>query len=81
MDMWHWINQDLHVDNWGVTPISLAAPFGLITLILMARRLAGEKGPKTETAGIAGMALIAIIIGAAFFWIFAGLEVMERSFH
>jgi hypothetical protein len=80
MDLWYWINQNLQVDSWGVTPISLAAPFGLIVLIVMARRLAGERGPKMETADFAGMALIAVIIGAAFFWIFAGLGLMERSF-
>ena len=80
MDWWNWIVQSLHVDSWGITPMSLAAPFGLITLMVMARRLARERGPGTG-GEIGGIVFLAAIVGAAFLWIFAGLGLMERTFH
>ena len=80
MGMWNWIDTNLHVESWGVTPLSLAAPFGLVILIMMAGRFARAKGAKTETTDLSGMAIIAVIIGAAFFWIFAGIGVIHQTF-
>jgi hypothetical protein len=80
MSLWNSIVQNLRVGDWGVTPVSLAAPFGLVILMLMARRFAREKGPKAESGDIAGVAFLAIIIGAAFLWIIAGLGMIARSF-
>ncbi len=80
MGMWNWIVESLHVDSWGVTPVSLVAPFGLVILIMMGGRLVREKGPKDGSRDIGGIALIAVIVGVAFLWIFAGLGLMERSF-
>ncbi|HEX4157496.1 MAG TPA: hypothetical protein VHY79_03405 [Rhizomicrobium sp.] len=80
MGLWNSIVQNLRVDSWGVAPISLAAPFGLLVLMLMARRFVRERGPKAESGDIAGVAFLAIIIGVAFLWIIAGLGLIERSF-
>ncbi|HTT83870.1 MAG TPA: hypothetical protein VMF67_10345 [Rhizomicrobium sp.] len=81
MGLWDSIVQNLRVDSWGVTPASLVAPLGLVTLIMMAGRLARAKGPKLESGSLTGLALIAVIIGAAFCWILAGLGFLQRSFH
>ncbi len=81
MDLWNWILQSLQVDSWGVTPISLVAPFGLLAMMVMVRRFAREKGPNMESRDIGGMALIVVIVGAAFLWVFAGVGLIERSFH
>lgn len=80
MGMWDWIDTNLHVDSWGVTPLELAAPMGLVILIMMAGRFARARGPKTESADMGGMAIIAVIIGAAFFWVFAGINLIHQTF-
>lgn len=80
MDLSNWNMPDWTAQGWGITPISLAAPFALVILILMARRLLKPAGPKMETRDIGGMALIFVIIGAAFLWIFAGLGLLARIF-
>ena len=81
MDLWNWILQNLHVQDWGVTPSSLMAPLALVALIVIAGRIARRKGPSTESRDIAGGVLITVIIGAAFFWIFAGIGLLQRTFH
>jgi hypothetical protein len=81
MGLWDLIVKDLHVDSWGVTPAALGAPFGLIVLMLMARRFARERGPRPGSDDIGGVAFLAIIIGAGFLWIFAGLGLLARTFH
>ena len=80
MDLWNWIVERLNVDSWGVTPKSLLAPLALVILIGMAGRFVRTRGPKMESGAVAGVALIAVIIGAAFFWIFMGLDMLGRSF-
>lgn len=80
MDLWNWISQSLQVDSWGVTPMALVAPFGLLTVAVMARRFVRARGPKTESADVAGMALVAVIVGAAFLFIFEGLGLVDRAF-
>ena len=81
MDLTNWGIQDWTVGGWGVTPLSLAAPFALIALILMARRLVREKGPKMEKRDVGGAVIITAIIGGAFLWVFAGLGLLGRIFH
>jgi len=53
---------------------------GLVILIMMAGRFARARGPKTESADMGGMAIIAVIIGAAFFWVFAGINLIHQTF-
>jgi hypothetical protein len=80
MELWNRIVQSLNVDSWELTPKSLLAPLALMIMIVMAGRLVRQKGPKMESGTVGGVALIAVIIGAAFFWIFAGLDLLGRSF-
>lgn len=80
MDLWNRIVQSLRVDSWELTPKSLLAPLALVILIMIAGRVARAKGPKMESGAVGGVALIAVIIGAAFFWIFAGHDLLGRSF-
>jgi hypothetical protein len=77
----YWNLADLHVDKWGVTPISLVAPVALLMTMLVVRRFARAAGPRTGTADFASAALIFIIIAAAFLWVFAGLGFLARIFH
>ena len=81
MDFASWNLQTLNIDSWGLTPLSLAAPFALITVILMGRRLSREIAPKMERRDVGGAVVITTIIGAAFLWIFAGLGLLSRIFH
>ena len=81
MDLTNWDFQNLSIENWGMTPLSLAAPLALITVILMGRRFSRAIGPKMETRDVGGGFVIAAIIGAAFLWIFAGLGLLSRIFH
>jgi hypothetical protein len=81
MDFANWGIPTMTVNGWGITPLSLAAPFALIALIMMARRVSQTAGPKMVSRDIGGMALIALIIGGAFLWIFAGLGLLGRIFH
>jgi hypothetical protein len=81
MDFSSWGVPTMTVNGWGITPLSLAAPFALIALIMMARRVTRTAGPKMESRDIGGMALITLIIGAAFLWIFAGLGLLGQIFH
>jgi hypothetical protein len=69
------------VGGWGITPMSLMAPFALLILMMMARRFSQPAGPKMETRDVKGAALITVIIGAAFLWIFAGLGLLGRIVH
>ena len=69
------------VNGWGITPFALAAPFALIVLIMLGRRFSQPTGPKIERRDIGGAALITVIIGAGFLWIFAGLGLLGRIFH
>ncbi|HEX3665923.1 MAG TPA: hypothetical protein VHU23_11890 [Rhizomicrobium sp.] len=80
MEVWNSIVQSMQSESWGGTPLTLAAPFGLLTMAFMARRFAREKGPKTESSDIAGIAFIALIIAAAFFFVYQGLALLEISF-
>jgi len=79
MDFASWGIPDT-IEGWGITPISLVAPFALLVMMLMMRRVARASGPRTESRDFASAALIFIIIGAAFLWIFAGLGLMSRVF-
>jgi hypothetical protein len=81
MDFASWNLQNLNIANWGMTPMSLAAPFALITLILMAQRLSRENGPKMEKRDVGGAVLITAIVGGAFLWVYAGLGLLARTFH
>ena len=81
MNLTNWGMSALHIDSWGMTPISLMAPFALLIVMIMARRFLKPAGPKMETRDIGGAALITVIIGAAFLWIFAGLGLLARIFH
>ena len=81
MDFATWNLQTLSIDGWGLTPLSLAAPFALITVILMGRRLSREIGPKVDKRDVSSAFLITAIIGSAFLWIFAGLGLISRIFH
>jgi len=81
MDFTNFDVQNLSIDNWGVTPLSLAAPLALITVILMGRRLSHEVSPRMESRDVGGAFVIAGIIGAAFLWVFAGLGLLTRIFH
>lgn len=80
MGWWDWIDQKLQVDSWGVTPMSLAIPVGLVALIIVAGRLARQRSAKTESRDIGGMVLITLIIGAAFLFIFSGVGFLHRTF-
>jgi hypothetical protein len=80
MELWNRIVESLNIDSWGLTPKSLLAPVALVILIMMVGRFVRTRGPKMESGAVAGVALIAVIIGAAFFWIFAGLDLLGRSF-
>jgi len=70
-----------NVQGWGITPTSLVAPVALIAMMFMARRVARAAGPRTDTRDFGSAALIFIVIGAAFLWIFAGLGLLARIFH
>ena len=80
MNFSNWNLADLHVDKWGVTPISLVAPFALLMMMLVVRRVARTAGPKSDTRDFASAALIFIVIAAAFLWVFAGLGLLARIF-
>jgi len=80
MDLKSWGFPDWTVQAWGITPASLVAPFGLLLMMLMMRRVARTAGPKTDTRDFGSAALIFVIIGAAFLWIFAGLGILGRIF-
>lgn len=81
MNLTSWGFPDWTVQGWGITPISLMAPFALLIVMIMARRFLKPAGPKMETRDVGGAALITVIIGAAFLWIFAGLGLLARIFH
>ena len=81
MDYSNWSVANLHVDAWGVTPVSLVAPFALLAMMLMVRRVARAAGPRMDKPDFASAALIFIVIGAAFLWVFAGLGMLGRIFH
>jgi len=81
MDFGSWYLQGLNVAGWGITPWSLAAPFALITVILMGRRLSQESAPKVEKRDVGGAVLITAIVGGAFLWVIAGLGLLSRIFH
>ena len=82
MDFASWgIPNNFSATSWGVTPMSLAAPFALLIVILMSRRITQTTGPKMEKRDVGGAALITVIIGAAFLWIFAGLGMLGRIVH
>jgi hypothetical protein len=81
MNFASWGIPDWTVQAWGITPVSLVAPFALLVMMLMMRRVIRAAGPKTETRDFASAALIFVIIGAAFLWIFAGLGLIARIFH
>jgi hypothetical protein len=81
MEFATWNLQTLNIDGWGMTPLSLAAPFALITVILMGRRLSREIGPKMDKRDVGSAFIITAIIGGAFLWIFAGLGLLTRIFH
>lgn len=68
------------VQGWGITPISLVAPAALVVMMVMVRCVARAAGPKTDRPDFGSAALIFVIIGAAFLWIFAGLGLMARMF-
>jgi len=81
MDFANWGIQNLQVGTWGMTPMSVTAPFALLILIMMGRRFSQPAGPKIEKRDVAGAAIITVIVGAAFLWIFAGLGLLGRMFH
>ena len=73
---------DANVNGWGMTPLSLAAPVALVTLIMMAHRISRTTGPKTDSRDVGGALMITVIVGAAFLWIFVGLTtVLPRIVH
>ena len=80
MDLWNGILQKWQIHDWGITPVSLLAPCGLLVMILTAGRLQRGRGPRMEGGDVGGGVIIAVIIGAAFLWIFAGIALLERSF-
>jgi hypothetical protein len=81
MDFASWGIPNWSVDGWGMTPLSLAAPLALITVILMGRRLSRQTGPKLEKRDVGDAVLITTIIGAAFLWVIAGLGLLARYSH
>jgi hypothetical protein len=86
MDFTNWVVQNLQswqylrIDTWGITPLQLAAPLALLTLIFMCRRFSQTAGPKTESRDLGGVALVTVIVGAAFLWILAGMHLLQRNF-
>jgi hypothetical protein len=81
MDFSSWGIPDLTSKGWGITPLSLVAPCALLVMMLIVRRVSQTAGPRTDTRDFGSAALIFIIIGAAFLWIFAGLGLVGRIFH
>ena len=81
MDLTNWGIPNLTGVNWGITPLSLVAPCALLVMMLLVRRVARVGGPKADTRDFGSAALIFVIIGAAFLWIFAGLGLLSRIFH
>lgn len=81
MNLTSWGIPGWSIQAWGITPLSLVAPFALFVMMLMMRRVARVTGPKTETRDFGAAALIFVIIAAAFLWVFAGLGLLGRIFH
>ena len=79
MDFASWGIPD-SIQDWGITPVSLVAPAALLCMMLMVRRVARTAGPGTNTRDYTSAALIFVIIGGAFLWIFAGLGLLTRIF-
>jgi len=81
MDFSSWGIPDLTARDWGITPLSLLAPSALLVMMLVVRRVRSTAGPKADTRDYGSAALIFVIIGAAFLWIFAGLGLLSRIGH
>ena len=80
MNLSSWGIPDWNAQAWGITPVSLVAPVALLVMMLMMRRVAGAAGPKTSSRDFGSAALIFVIIGSGFLWIFAGLGLLARIF-
>ena len=59
------------MNNWGITPIELVAPLGLLALIFICRRL--SRGGPGKDRDIGGIVLLVLIIVASCALIYAGL--------
>jgi hypothetical protein len=81
MDFSSWGIPNPTANGWGVTPLQLVAPCALLVMMLVVRRISQPAGPRSDTRDFSSAALILIVIGAAFLWIFAGLGLLARTFH
>ena len=69
----------MNLTNWGISALHIDS-WGMLIVMIMARRFLKPAGPKMETRDVGSAALITVIIGAAFLWIFAGLGLLARIF-